>query len=51
VYQRDLLHPGARITGPAVIEQPDTTTVVPPGFAGSVDTAGNLILVREGAGA
>lgn len=50
VYQRDLLHPGARITGPAVIEQPDTTTVVPPGFAGSVDTAGNLILVREGAG-
>jgi N-methylhydantoinase A len=51
VYQRNLLHPGARITGPAVIEQPDTTTVLPPGFAASVDTAGNLILAREGAAA
>lgn len=48
VYRRELLHPGTQIAGPAVIEQPDTTTVVPPGFAGSVDVAGNLVLTSEG---
>ena len=48
VYRRELLYPGTQITGPAVIEQPDTTTVVPPGFAGSVDGAGNLVLISEG---
>ncbi|MFG3690227.1 hydantoinase/oxoprolinase family protein [Micromonospora sp. NPDC047740] len=47
VYQRADLAPGMRFTGPAIVEQPDTTTVVEPRFTGSVDDAGNLVLVRE----
>ena len=31
VYDRDLLPRDARISGPAIVEQMDTTTVVPPG--------------------
>ena len=32
--------------GPCVIAQDDTTTIVPDGYAGSVDRFGNLILAR-----
>lgn len=41
----DLVH-GMEFDGPCVIAQDDTTTVVPDGFAGSVDRFGNLILTR-----
>jgi N-methylhydantoinase A len=42
IYERDLLPPGARVTGPAIIEQTDTTTVIPPRYGASVDDSGNL---------
>jgi N-methylhydantoinase A len=38
---------GDGVTGPAIIEQMDTTTVVPPGWTAHVDTVGNLLLTRE----
>src|SRR5262249_22009017 len=44
VYQRALLPLGAQFDGPAIVEQPDTTTVVYPGFTCRVDDAGNLLL-------
>ena len=44
VYGRDLLAPGHRIAGPAIVEQMDATTVIPPGMAGRVEPYGNLIL-------
>jgi N-methylhydantoinase A len=44
VYQRDRLQSGNRISGPAMVVQMDTTIVVPPGWAGSVDPWGNLLL-------
>jgi len=44
LYQRDLLPLGAQFDGPAIVEQPDTTTVVYPGFTCRVDAAGNLLL-------
>ena len=44
LYQRDLLPLGAQFDGPAIVEQPDTTTVVYSGFACRVDAAGNLLL-------
>src|SRR4029450_3908840 len=44
IYQRDLLPLGAQFDGPAIIEQPDTTTVVYPGFTCRVDDVGNLLL-------
>ena len=43
-YQRDLLPLGTQFDGPAIVEQPDTTTVVYPDFTCRVDDAGNLLL-------
>ncbi len=43
VLERDGLAAGTRFAGPAVVEQYDTTTLVPPGFTVTVDRFGNLI--------
>ena len=37
---------GAVLSGPAVVEQPETTTVVLPGWTATVDDHGNLIIER-----
>lgn len=42
VYSRERLRSGQRISGPAIIEQADATTVVPPGHVTTVDEWGNL---------
>jgi N-methylhydantoinase A len=42
VWQREHLAPGARIAGPAIIQQADATTVLEPGSAAVVDALGNL---------
>ncbi len=44
VYRRGDLPPGAVVSGPAVVEQPDTTTLVPPGWTVTRDDYGNLLL-------
>ena len=44
VYNYSLLGAGTRIKGPAVIELPFTTTLVPPGFQVSVDDYLNLVM-------
>lgn len=46
VYDGDALRrrPSARLTGPAIVEEVTTTTVVIPGWVCSVDAFGNLIL-------
>lgn len=44
IYSRDRLQPGNRFAGPAIVEQMDTTTVVPPGMTARVDAWLNLIL-------
>ena len=41
------LAPGEQISGPAVCELPEATLAVPPGWRGSVDDAGTMILERE----
>jgi N-methylhydantoinase A/oxoprolinase/acetone carboxylase beta subunit len=46
VVARDSLAPGARCSGPAIVEAPDTTIVVPPGWRLGVDT-GVIVLERE----
>ena len=38
---------GATLTGPAIIEALDATTVVPPGWQATVDRLGYLRLARE----
>lgn len=44
IYAREALVPGARFTGPAIVTQYDTTTVVPPGWRARVDAVGNLLI-------
>ena len=44
IYDRGALGPGNAFTGPAVVEQMDTTTVVHPGQRVTVDTWGNLMI-------
>jgi len=44
IYSREALQPGNRFAGPAIVEQMDTTTVVPPGMSARVDAYLNLIL-------
>src|SRR5258706_3766458 len=44
VYDRVMLRPGDMFHGPAIVEQMDCTTVVPPDFGVRVDDAGNLLL-------
>lgn len=46
VYDRSALGAGDRITGPAIIEQDDTTTVLLPGWSARADVLGNLHLER-----
>lgn len=48
VYERDQLPPGWRATGPAIIEQMDATTVVPPRAGIHNDALGYLHLSLDG---
>jgi len=47
IYERARLPLGARLPGPAIVEQTDTTTIIPPGVIALVDEAGNLRLRRD----
>ena len=49
VYRRDLLVPGTRFDGPAVVEERETTSVIRPGWSVEVAHDGSLIATRESA--
>lgn len=50
VYERSALNVGDVLVGPAIVEQPDTTTVVYPNHTCTVDAVENLIIsARKGA--
>lgn len=44
IYDRALLRPGHVVTGPALIEEIASTTVITPGTEGTVDEFGNVII-------
>jgi N-methylhydantoinase A len=44
VYERQLLGTGVTLEGPAIVEEPDSTTVIFPGQRLSVDQYGNLTI-------
>jgi len=46
IWSRLALPAGATIEGPAILEQPDATTVIEPGHVGRVDRLGNVIVGR-----
>lgn len=43
-YDRELLGAGVRIEGPAIIEQYDSTVVVPPHFTAEIGGHGNIVI-------
>jgi len=47
VYRRDDLAPGDELTGPALIEEAQTTTVVPASFAAYIDSVGTIVMERR----
>jgi N-methylhydantoinase A len=47
IHDRYALPAGARLAGPVVVEEFDSTTVVHPGFTVRVDDVGNLIIEKE----
>jgi len=44
VYERNRLASGQRVAGPAVLEQPESTTVVPPAWIGEVLDDGTFVM-------
>ncbi|HTY76631.1 MAG TPA: hydantoinase/oxoprolinase family protein [Candidatus Bathyarchaeia archaeon] len=46
LYDRARLPAGSRVAGPAIIEQADTTSVIPPGHIALVEPSGNLRIRR-----
>jgi N-methylhydantoinase A/oxoprolinase/acetone carboxylase beta subunit len=48
VYDRYLLTPGVTLNGPAILEERETTVILPSGSTGTVDEFGNLIVELQG---
>ena len=47
LYERESLHHGNRITGPALLIQEDSAVLVPPQWSGEIDRWGNLVLAYQ----
>jgi N-methylhydantoinase A len=48
IHRRGDLAAGARLSGPAIVTQLDSTTLIPPGWHAVVHASGSLILKRAG---
>jgi N-methylhydantoinase A/oxoprolinase/acetone carboxylase beta subunit len=46
-YDREALRAGNRLDGPAIVNQYDSTTVIPPGLTAEVDRYGNIVIRTE----
>jgi len=46
VYDRTALQHGDRVNGPAILEEPDSTTICPPGYQVEVDPFLNLMITK-----
>ena len=44
IYDRNKLHAGLELAGPAIVSEMDSTTVVLPGYRARVDAVGNLLI-------
>ena len=44
IYDRSKLHTGLLVSGPAIVSEMDSTTVVLPGYAARTDRVGNLLI-------
>jgi N-methylhydantoinase A/oxoprolinase/acetone carboxylase beta subunit len=50
-YDRAALRAGNVLTGPAIVNQYDSTTVIPPGLSARVDRFGNIVIAISAEGA
>ncbi len=50
IYERRGLRSDSHVRGPAIVEEPETTTIVPPGVSLQVDPHGHLVLSLRTAG-
>jgi N-methylhydantoinase A len=48
IYDRYKLGEGARVQGPAIVEEFDSTTVIHPDYVATVDMYGNMFIERAG---
>jgi N-methylhydantoinase A len=46
IYRREDIAAGSRLEGPAIVEQMDSTSVIPPGWSASGDEYGNIIVKK-----
>jgi N-methylhydantoinase A len=44
---RGVPDPGTELTGPAVVELPEATVLVPPGWSGRIDATATIVLERS----
>ncbi len=51
IYDRNKMHKGLVVPGPAIVSEMDSTTVILPGHAAVVDKVGNLLINPVGKGA
>ena len=49
IYERAALETGARLIGPAVIVERETTTVITSTFDAIIQSEGSILLIRKGA--
>ena len=49
IYARDRLRPGATITGPAVITEDETSTILSPSFDAKINALNYIVMSRRGA--
>ncbi len=47
VYVRESLGAGTELPGPAIVIEPNATTVIDPGWRGAIGTTGHLVLTRQ----
>ncbi|CAB1369548.1 5-oxoprolinase [Denitratisoma oestradiolicum] len=48
IYDRNKLKSGNAVAGPAIVAQMDTTTLILPGYTGTVDRVGNILIRPNG---
>jgi N-methylhydantoinase A len=49
VFYRVDLQPGDIFSGPAIVEEPSCTTVIPPNYQATIDAYGNIVITLRGA--
>ena len=47
IYDRERLTAGMTFTGPAIVEQYDTTCWIPSGWSATIDAAANMLLEKR----